>query len=160
MFSNACSYASPTMNFPEAIHPATGGGCMGDGHHGWAAAEVVLALRDAFVYERKHPDGFDLILLAGIPASWFTSGKRISIERTPVPGGVISIRVGNNAQTIDVEIQFERINGVVPRQMSLALPLVPQQIISESGDSVLFEVKAGESFVVVDTNSVRMRVIL
>ena len=34
-------YASPTLNFPEAIHPLTGGGVIGDGHHGWAAAETV-----------------------------------------------------------------------------------------------------------------------
>ena len=31
--------ASPTGNWPEAIHPLTGGGCMGDGQHAWAAAE-------------------------------------------------------------------------------------------------------------------------
>ena len=27
--------ASPTGQWPEAIHPQTLGGCMGDGQHGW-----------------------------------------------------------------------------------------------------------------------------
>ncbi len=31
-------------SLPEAIHPRTGGGAMGDGHHGWAAAEIILFL--------------------------------------------------------------------------------------------------------------------
>ena len=38
--------ASPTGQWPEAIHPHTGGGCMGDGQHGWAAAEWVMMIRN------------------------------------------------------------------------------------------------------------------
>ena len=38
-------------SLPEAIHPKTGGGAMGDGHHGWAAAEIVLFLLDCLVRE-------------------------------------------------------------------------------------------------------------
>jgi GH15 family glucan-1,4-alpha-glucosidase len=30
--------AGSPYSLPEAIHPQTGGGSMGDGHHGWAAA--------------------------------------------------------------------------------------------------------------------------
>jgi GH15 family glucan-1,4-alpha-glucosidase len=37
--------ASPPGQWPEAIHPRTRGGCMGDGHHVWAAAEWVVMLR-------------------------------------------------------------------------------------------------------------------
>ena len=29
--------ATPTWTWPEAVHPRLAGGCMGDGHHGWAA---------------------------------------------------------------------------------------------------------------------------
>ena len=43
IFSDVMSYASSTNNFPEAIHPLTDGGVMGDGHHGWASAEVLVA---------------------------------------------------------------------------------------------------------------------
>ena len=34
--------AKPPYSFPEAMHPRSGGGSMGDGHHGWAAAESWL----------------------------------------------------------------------------------------------------------------------
>jgi hypothetical protein len=47
--------ASPTGQWPEAIHPRTRGGCMGDAHHVWAAAEWVLMLRNCFL--RKEPRG-------------------------------------------------------------------------------------------------------
>jgi hypothetical protein len=40
-------------SLPEAIHPKTGGGAMGDGHHGWAAAEIILFLLDCLVSERN-----------------------------------------------------------------------------------------------------------
>jgi hypothetical protein len=43
--------ASPTGQWPEAIHPRTGGGCMGDGQHGWAAAEWLLMEQALFVRE-------------------------------------------------------------------------------------------------------------
>jgi hypothetical protein len=58
--------ATATGQWPEAIHPATKGGCMGDGHHVWAAAEWVLMIRNCFVRE----EGERLILGAGIPARW------------------------------------------------------------------------------------------
>ncbi|MFO7710740.1 MAG: hypothetical protein R6V53_03185, partial [Candidatus Woesearchaeota archaeon] len=34
--------ASPTGKWPEAVHPFSGGGCMGDGEHVWAAAEWLI----------------------------------------------------------------------------------------------------------------------
>ncbi len=41
-------------SLPEAIHPKTGGGAMGDGHHGWVAAEIVLFLLDCLVREKEN----------------------------------------------------------------------------------------------------------
>ncbi|GBR77681.1 hypothetical protein RDn1_340, partial [Candidatus Termititenax dinenymphae] len=38
--------ASPTWCWPEAIHPRTLGGTIGDGHHGWAAADLCLLIRN------------------------------------------------------------------------------------------------------------------
>src|SRR5262249_327138 len=37
-------HASSTYTWPEAFHPITKGGCMGEGHHGWATAEWLLLL--------------------------------------------------------------------------------------------------------------------
>lgn len=36
----------PLWTYPEAVHPRTGGGCMGDGFHGWAFAELLMMLRE------------------------------------------------------------------------------------------------------------------
>ncbi len=43
--------ATPTWTWPEAVHPRLGGGCMGDGHHGWAAADFLSFVRMMLVRE-------------------------------------------------------------------------------------------------------------
>src|SRR5262249_13622410 len=63
--------ASPTGQWPEAIHPHTLGGCMGDGQHLWAAAEWVLMMRNLFVREESDR----LILGSGVPLAWLTPGE-------------------------------------------------------------------------------------
>src|SRR6185436_19157557 len=60
--------ASTTGQWPEAIHPRTGGGCMGDGQHVWAAAEWIMMVRNCFVLEEASSNR--LILGAGIPIAW------------------------------------------------------------------------------------------
>ncbi len=81
--------ASPTGQWPEAIHPATGGGCMGDGHHVWASAEWVLMVRNCFVRE----EGDRLILCAGIPPRWLEQDKPIRFGPAPTSFGAISITI-------------------------------------------------------------------
>lgn len=63
--------ASPTGQWPEAIHPRTGGGCMGDGQHAWAAAEWMLMIRALFVREETN----HLVIGAGLPDHWFNDPK-------------------------------------------------------------------------------------
>ena len=79
--------ASPTGQWPEAIHPHTGGGCMGDGQHAWAAAEWIMALRNAFIRE----EGNHLVLAAGIPAAWLAAGQALSFGPAPTPWGPVSV---------------------------------------------------------------------
>ena len=66
-------FASPTGQWPEAIHPKTRGGCMGDGQHIWASAEWVLMIRNCFVREEKER----LVLFSGIPSSWLETSEEI-----------------------------------------------------------------------------------
>lgn len=80
--------ASPTGQWPEAIHPRTGGGCMGDGEHMWAAAEWVLMLRNCFVREERGR----LVIAAGVKPSWW-SGGAASFGPTLTPHGPVTIRV-------------------------------------------------------------------
>lgn len=81
--------ASPTGQWPEAIHPRTRGGCMGDGHHVWAAAEWVLMLRNCFVRE----EGETLILGAGIPARWLEQPAPIRFGPAPTAFGSVSLSI-------------------------------------------------------------------
>jgi hypothetical protein len=81
--------ASPTGQWPEAIHPHTGGGCMGDGQHGWAAAEWLMMIRNLFVRE----EGRQLIVGAGIFPEWLESQEDICYGPTPTSFGSIGIRI-------------------------------------------------------------------
>ncbi|HET9462823.1 MAG TPA: hypothetical protein VFO43_02535, partial [Thiobacillus sp.] len=81
--------ASPTGQWPEAIHPRTGGGCMGDGHHVWAAAEWLLMIRNCFVRE----EGERLVLCAGIPARWLDQAAPIRFGPAPTAFGAVTISI-------------------------------------------------------------------
>lgn len=81
--------ASPTGQWPEAIHPATGGGCMGDGHHVWAAAEWLLMIRNCFVRE----EGDRLILTAGVPERWLGQEGPIKFGPAPTSFGNVTVQV-------------------------------------------------------------------
>lgn len=81
--------ASPTGQWPEAIHPRTGGGCMGDGQHVWAAAEWVLMLRNCFIREEDQ----GLILCQGVPARWLSSTMPLAFGPAPTAFGTISLDI-------------------------------------------------------------------
>lgn len=81
--------ASPTGHWPEAVHPHTSGGCMGDGHHAWAAAEWIAMIRSCFIREEQDT----LILASGILPEWLVAGKSISFGPTPTRFGTITVSV-------------------------------------------------------------------
>lgn len=83
------SLASQTGQWPEAIHPTTKGGCMGDGQHIWAAAEWALMIRNCFVREES-PD--KLILFQGIQLSWLEKSHEISFGKTATTYGTIRVK--------------------------------------------------------------------
>lgn len=89
LIDRVAELASPTGQWPEAIHPATLGGCMGDGQHVWAAAEWVLMVRNTIVRE----EGNRLILGAGVPARWLRPGSRIELGPAPTIFGTVSIEI-------------------------------------------------------------------
>ncbi len=79
--------ASSTGQWPEAIHPQTKGGCMGDGQHVWAAVEWILMMRNCFVLEEEDK----LILCAGIPAEWIQKKEEMSFGPTLTKFGDITV---------------------------------------------------------------------
>ncbi len=90
--------ASPTGQWPEAIHPKTGGGCMGDGQHIWAAAEWVLMIRNCFIREEKE----GLILCSGIPKQWLKKNRVLSFGPAPTPFGPLSVFIEEKENDIHV----------------------------------------------------------
>ena len=116
--------ATATGQWPEAIHPQTLGGCMGDGQHGWAAAEWVMMIRNLFVRE----EGERLIVGSGLFAEWFDSDDDLSFGPTLTPWGAVTIRIvqprsapmltidgqwRDGAPRVDIAIPgFERLSNV------------------------------------------------
>src|SRR4051794_1456772 len=79
--------ATPTFTWPEAIHPRLPGGCMGDGHHGWAAADFLSFVRNILV--REVDDG--LALCSMIPDDW--CGQGFEVHDAPTHAGRLSYAV-------------------------------------------------------------------
>jgi hypothetical protein len=89
LMETVAALASPTGQWPEAIHPRTLGGCMGDGQHVWAAAEWVLMIRNAFVRE----EGDTLVLASGIRPAWLAAGETLRFGPAPTVFGTVSVTV-------------------------------------------------------------------
>lgn len=96
-FRRVGELATPTGQWPEAIHPQTLGGCMGDGQHGWAAAEWIMMVRNCFVREE-----FDhLVIGSGILPEWLAPDTAISYGPTLTRWGPVSVSLEGNQLSID-----------------------------------------------------------
>jgi hypothetical protein len=91
--------ASSTGQWPEAIHPQTLGGCMGDGQHGWAAAEWIMMIRNCFLREEK--DG--LILGSGILPEWLESGGVASFGPSLTRWGPVEVCFEGSHLTLNAD---------------------------------------------------------
>lgn len=93
--------ASPTFAWPEAVNPRTGGGCMGDGHHGWAAADWLLLLRNSLVYET----GNRLVIGAGVPLPWCTGGSGLEVRDAPTHFGPVGFAVEGRGELVELRLE-------------------------------------------------------
>ncbi len=98
LIDTVAALASPTGQWPEANHPRSGGGCMGDGQHAWAAAEWILMVRNCFVREERD----HLIVGSGLSARWLDDCKPIHFGPAPTPFGAITIDIRQNGDSISV----------------------------------------------------------
>jgi hypothetical protein len=82
--------ATPTFTWPEAVHPQLGSGCMGDGHHGWAAADFLSLVRNLLVREVSGEDGgpVALALCTMLPDAWM--GQPLQVQHAPTHAGLLS----------------------------------------------------------------------
>ena len=103
LFRAVADLASPTGQWPEAVHPRTGGGCMGDGHHVWASAEWALMQRNCFLRE----EGERLILASGIFPAWLEQEGPIVFGPSPSAFGELSVTVFPGPEAVRVAWQAQ-----------------------------------------------------
>lgn len=110
--------ASPTVTWPEAINPLTRGGCMGDGDHGWAAAEFCNLVRQFLVLE----DSRGLILFAGVQPAWMNVGQSAFIHDAPTRFGRLSASLECMPEHIFIRWHLEPWLGEETAQVCISLP--------------------------------------
>jgi len=133
LITTVARLATPTGQWPEAIHPATGGGCMGDGQHIWAAAEWVLIIRNCFVREE---DGH-LVIGSGVPDRWLKSDAELRFGPAPTAFGVITVSIRTRCETVTIDWQ-SRWHGKPP-VIDIRLPGFPPTIAAPGAESVELE---------------------
>jgi hypothetical protein len=119
--------SSPPFALPEAIHPKTGGGSMGDGHHGWAAAEIVLFLIDCLVRERENT----LHFFSDVPPGAVSWGKDISIHGIATSFGKASCALKYETQDRALcSLALDPVSEKRPSAVEICLPFLLQRAMA------------------------------
>ena len=108
--------ASPTWTWPEAVHPHLGGGCMGDGHHRWAGAELLTFVRDLLLREVGAGDGPAVALASLIPQGWY--GQGWEVHDAPTAHGRVSYAVRWHGDRVALLWEVEPREGRAPVQLT------------------------------------------
>ncbi len=125
--------ATPPYSLPEAIHPRTGGGTMGDGHHGWAAAEIILFLRSCMV---KEENGV-ISLFKGNNNRLVQKGKNVKVKNVPTTFGEVSCSLSFTGETTAV-VHFEgNFSGeAMPAAVEIYLPFAIKNAAASSPNHI------------------------
>lgn len=126
LINTVAKLASETGQWPEAIHPRTLGGCMGDGQHVWAAAEWLLAVRNMFIREEAE----ELVVGSGIPAHWHYADERLAYGPTWTPWG--SLEVAIQFHTESAEINWSAHWHTPPPTVRVAIPCFHERSVDMS----------------------------
>ena len=87
-------HASPTFTWAEGIHPITRRGGMGDGHHGWALADFLLAVRNALLFEEDD----HLVITPALPQDWTAEMNVLKAEDAPTYFGKLNFTIAFGAR--------------------------------------------------------------
>jgi len=87
-------------------------------------------MRDTFVYERWSDGGgaHELILLAGVPLTWFAKGRRFRIVDAPIPNGRLSLECASTRGTSVIQIAIDIRGPAFSDRVRLSLPFRPQMV--------------------------------
>lgn len=130
-------HASPTYNWPEAIHPHSKGGSAGDGHHGWASAEWLMLVQ-AMLF-RTSDDGV-LTITPCLPVEWLEAPGKIEVERAPTPLGALSYAIEWDAGGSSIRLEMSPEWHTPPRVTYWFLPGFPgYQLYPGRGARVLID---------------------
>ena len=127
LVQSVAKMASPTGQWPEAIHPRTLGGCMGDGQHAWAAAEWLMIIRNIFVRE----EGNMLLLGSGIPVEWLCADHQLQFGPTWTKWGKLKMEI--DARPDELKVAWQADWHADPPQARLAIHGFPQRTVDLSG---------------------------
>lgn len=104
--------AQKAYTFPEAIHVNSGGGCMGDGFHGWASAESIIMIRNLIAREVTLSDGSEAIIwLSGFRDKWLSGKTRA--ENIYTPWSVAALEL------VDGELSLKGLSNAIAHIFSL-----------------------------------------
>ncbi len=77
----------PVWAWPEVVHPRSGGGCGGEGHHAASTAAVLQLARRLAVHEA----GAGVDLLPAVPDTWL--GQPLEAHAVPTSYGLVSFAI-------------------------------------------------------------------
>ncbi|MGB8647004.1 MAG: hypothetical protein WCF84_17340 [Anaerolineae bacterium] len=119
-------HATPTFTWAEAISPQTHHGDMGDGHHGWAAADWISIVRNALLFE----EGQHLVLTPALPIDWTHETLSLQVDKAATNFGEVgyTIAFGERAATLVLRANWRE----PPEYIEWNLPF---QLKTASGDT-------------------------
>lgn len=118
--------------WPEAAHPISKGGCMGDGDHGWAAAEFINFVRSLFVMEEEGR----LVFGKGLRKEWIDSGMPIAISEAISRFGTVSWCLQTKENEMHLEYSLKRSELQHPAPLLFCFPKRVGGIISLSPEEL------------------------
>ena len=97
---------------------------MGDGQHGWAAAEWVMMMRNLFVREEADR----LILASGVFPEWLESAEQLRFGPTLTPYGRVSVTLRQDGARLALQVDASWFDE--PPEVEIKVPGYQEQTIT------------------------------
>ena len=125
---------------------------MGDGHHGWAAAEIVLFLRDCMVREAEGK----LVFFGTKNCRVVSKGRDTRIADVPTDFGLASVSLQFESDTRCVlKFQNEFIAENRPGVIEVLLPFATSKVAASSPSDVLTSESTSDATIIRCSSTVR-----
>lgn len=111
--------ATSTFTYPEAIHPETEGGCMGDGHHGWATSELIHLTRNFLFYEKEST----LIFFPMMPSHWLDIDNKLIVDKAYSAYGQFNFSLKTTSEHVIFKFKMEKPTQP-PKKLEINFPVI------------------------------------